>query len=144
MRKEKYYYCDMDGVLADFFNVPNALLRFAIEKDFFYNLKPIMENVNAIRTLIKNGASVRVLSASPNERADNDKRRWLKKYIPELTKDRIIIVRIGVKKLNYMQTKNGVLFDDYGKNGREWLENPNNEFYKISKENPITSYVKCV
>ena len=143
MRKEKYYYCDMDGVLADFFNEPNALMRFAVEKNFFYNLKPIIENVNAIRTLIKNGASVRVLSASPCERADNDKRRWLAKYIPELTNDRIIIVRIGAKKLNYMQTKSGVLFDDYGKNGKEWLENPNNEFYKITKENNIASYVKC-
>ena len=100
-----------------------------------------MENVNAIRTLIKNGASVRVLSASPNERADNDKRKWLAKYIPELSNDRIIIVRIGAKKLNYMQTKSGVLFDDYGKNGREWLENPHNEFCKISQEKPIASYV---
>lgn len=142
MRKEKYYYCDMDGVLADFFSEPNCLVRFPIEKDFFYNLKPIIENVNAIRTLIKNGASVRILSASPNKRADNDKIKWIEKYIPEITKDRIIIVRLGAKKLDYMQTQSGVLFDDFGKNGREWLENPNNEFCKISKENPITSYVK--
>ena len=39
MRKEKYYYCDMDGVLADFFAEPNAVQRFETEKDFFYNLK---------------------------------------------------------------------------------------------------------
>lgn len=141
MRKLNYYYCDMDGVLADFFAEPNAVARFAIEKDFFFNLKPIMENVIAIKSLIKSGASVRVLTASPNERADNDKIKWLEKYIPELAKDRIIVVRLGAKKINYMQTKKGILFDDYGKNGREWLENPSNEFCKISKENPISSYL---
>ena len=48
MRKKEYYYCDMDGVLADFNNEPQALERFEKEKGFFYNLKPIKENIEFI------------------------------------------------------------------------------------------------
>lgn len=78
MRKKKYYYCDMDGVLADFFGVPNAVKIFREQENFFFNLKPIEENVQAIVKLLEKGESVRVISASPHEKADKDKRRWLK------------------------------------------------------------------
>ena len=47
MKKIKYakinVYCDMDGVIADFNNEPNALQRFDNEKGFFKNLKPMNE-----------------------------------------------------------------------------------------------------
>lgn len=120
MQKKQYYYCDMDGVIADFNNEPNAVARFAVETGFFFNLKPIQENVNFIKQLIASGESVRILSASPNKQADADKRAWLKKYLPELPAHKIIIMRCGENKHNYIKTKTGVLFDDYGKNCREW------------------------
>lgn len=53
----------------------------------------------------------------------------------------ITICRIGENKLNYLKTKNGVLFDDYGKNGREWIEKEGNEFVKIKTNYSILDYL---
>ena len=86
---ERIIYCDMDGVVADFNAEPNAVARFREEKNFFYNLKPIMVNVKAVEILASN-YKVCILSASPNARADKDKIKWLKKYMPFIKKENII------------------------------------------------------
>lgn len=132
MRKEKYYYCDMDGVLADFFGVDNAVERFENEEDFFFNLEPIKENVEFIRKLVESGESVRILSASPNKRSDNDKIKWLKKYMPFIKSRNIIIMRNGQNKSEFVKTKGlNILFDDYGKNCRQWEEKENHIAIKV-------------
>ena len=120
MKKKNYYYCDMDGVLADFNAEPNAVARFAVEEGFFLNLKPIEGNIDFIKSLIAKGESVRILSASPNARCDREKIEWLKKYLPEIPAHKIIIMRCGENKHDFIKTKHGILFDDYGKNCREW------------------------
>ena len=140
MRKRNYYYCDMDGVLADFNAEPRAVERFETEKGFFYNLKPIKENVASIKALIKSGASVRILSASPNAQADADKMRWLTKYLPEIKKSNIIIIRNGQRKVDYMKTKKGILMDDYKKNLMEWAVGENIG-YLIRPNTPIRDYI---
>ena len=83
-------YCDMDGVLADFDKVENAVARYKDEPNFFYNLEPIIENVNAIKKLIAQNYQVKILSKSPHQNADNDKRKWLAKYLPEIENENII------------------------------------------------------
>lgn len=113
----------MDGVLADFNKEPNAVERFKIEENFFYKLKPIKSNVNAIKELIKNGFNVYILSASPHERAGIDKLKWLDKYLPQMKKENIIIMRNGENKADFVKTKdNNILLDDYGKNCEDFIK----------------------
>jgi 5'(3')-deoxyribonucleotidase len=116
-------YCDMDGVLADFEKVKNAVAIYKTEPNFFYDLEPISENVNAIKQLIAKNYLVKILSKSPHEKADNDKRKWLAKYLPEIKDENIIFARPHERKIDFVNEleKNfSLLLDDYEQNINEW------------------------
>lgn len=138
MRKTyKTIYVDMDDTIADFIGVENAVERFREEPDFFYNLKPLLENLNAIKQVLENpNFRVFILTASPSERCDNDKRKWLAEYLPNLPKKNIICCRIGENKGDYMKYR-GALLDDYGKNVRQWQETTKCPAYKVEYDGAI-------
>lgn len=120
----KKIFLDLDGTLARF-NVRNALKRFATEKGFFANLKAY-KNIEEVNEMAKTG-NVYIISASPNAQADNDKMKWIEKYLFNIPIANIIICRVGENKaeiikskLNIMIDETTVLLDDYTKNLTEW------------------------
>ena len=67
------------------------------------------------------GVDIYVLSSSPNDKADKDKKAWLNKYIPNLSNDKIIFCRNGQDKADFMQDiTNAVLIDDHTPNLIKW------------------------
>lgn len=146
MEKRLIIYCDMDGVLADFDAMPNAVARYKNEENFFFNLEPIETNINAIKELIKKGYQVKILSKSPHEKADYDKRLWLEKYLPQIKIENIIFARPHEKKIDFVnefEKSFSLLLDDYEKNIDEWREQ-NGIALTITKENTIENIVRVI
>lgn len=117
-------FLDLDGTLARF-NVKNALQRFETEKGFFENLKPYV-NIEKINELAK-GGNVYIISASPNEQADQDKMKWIGKHLFNIPTTNVVICRVGENKAEIIKNKLGIsidqttiLLDDYTKNLQEW------------------------
>lgn len=120
----KKIFLDLDGTLAKF-NVRNALKRFDNEKGFFAKLGAY-KNIEKINEMAKAG-NVYIISASPNEQADNDKIIWIKKYLPNVKVENIVLCRLGENKAKIIENKynikidkNCMLLDDYTKNLIEW------------------------
>lgn len=147
MKKRKRFitlYVDMDDTIADFNGVENAVERFREEPDFFYNLKPLENNLNAIARALENEKfRIYILTASPSERCDNDKRKWLAKYLPNLAKKNIICCRIGENKGDYMKYR-GALLDDYSKNIKQWIATTKCPAFKIEYDGAIEKVIESV
>lgn len=120
----KKIFLDLDGTLARF-NVRNALQRFDNEIGFFANLLAY-KGIEEINEMAKAG-NVYVISASPNEQADSDKMKWIKKYLPALQITNIVLCRLGENKAQVIKSQLNInidsetyLLDDYTKNLTEW------------------------
>ena len=143
MRKTyKTIYVDMDDTIADFMGVENAVARFREEPNFFFKLKPLEKNLNAIKQVLENPRfRVFILTASPNEKCDFDKRLWLARYLPNLPKKNILVCRLGENKGDYMQYR-GTLLDDYGKNIEQWQETTKCPAYKVEYDGAIEKILR--
>ena len=120
-------FLDLDGTLAKFNNKRNALERFDNEIGFFANLKPY-KYIEVINELAKsNNVEVFVISATPNEQADKNKKIWINKYLKDIKKKNICFCRIGKNKANEIEKQLKIkidnkclLLDDYTNNLIEW------------------------
>jgi len=119
---------DMDGTLNKFYDVDGWL-----DDLVNYNPRPYIEakpacNFSALarvlNRLIRNGYRVRIISwLSKNSTDEFDKivtetkKQWLKKHLPSVEFDEIIIVKYGTPKETL---STGILFDDEEKNRLNW------------------------
>ena len=124
----KRIFIDMDGTLARFHDEVQYLERMW-EKDFFKNLKPFENMVEAVRELkSRNNAEIFILSAAIEGEppyCKKEKHEWLNKYLPEIDEEHRIFTKVGVPKSSYILggiDKDDYLIDDYNIGLEEWQE----------------------
>ena len=115
------YYFDVDGVLADFHNAYDPMNRKAsLTYEFIRGLKPFVENINLVKSLIAEGNRVYISTMVANETTKRARIDWLAEYLPEIPSYRIITIVGHGNKADHMKTKKGTLVDDKKANCRQW------------------------
>lgn len=147
---------DMDDTLAHFNKEKNSLQRFSHEKNFFYILSPsklVIYLQLAIINKVIDLDNIYIVSASPNEQADQDKAKWLDKYLPSIPKANITFTRLGQDKASIFMNKyhlenekdlsNYILIDDYTKNLIEWQKKGGKVVKYINEYNNTRQHYKA-
>ena len=131
MANNKAIYFDMDGTLADLYNVPSWLDMLIAEDATPYEVaKPMLNLSRLARTLNKlqqAGYTIGIISwGSKNSTAEylakvaEAKREWLRKHLPSVTWDEIHIVKYGTSKASVCRESDSILFDDEERNIYNW------------------------
>lgn len=122
---------DMDGTIADLYGVENWLNYLIAENPFPYEnacpllrLSALARRLNALQ---KQGYELAIISWLSKNGSDaynaivaEAKKEWLKKHLPSVAWDKIIIVPYGTPKENYCNSPFDVLFDDEERNRTNW------------------------
>lgn len=129
-------FVDMDGTIAKWNNVAFEQLY---EKGYYRNLEPDNDILQEVKMFIETGFDVYILSAYLPDVKDektgklikksyalDEKKEWVREYLPELKEKNAIFVPYGTNKAEYLRDnyspvyKNDYLLDDYTKNLDEW------------------------
>lgn len=127
-------YFDMDGTLADFYNVDNWLSCLKNNDPTPYKNARPLHNFSYLARLIHKcecrGVNFSIISwGSKNSSTEflnevtKTKKQWLKKHLPSVEFSEIIIVDYGTPKSKFRDNYNSILFDDEARNRQEWGRN---------------------
>lgn len=119
---KKRYFFDMDGVLCEFQR--NCPLEIVFSPGYFKDLPVQLDVIELAKTLVDNKNNVYIISKAADFTID-DKKEWIKKYMPWFSLDKCIFVPLDKCKADYVPNgvdKNDILIDDYNPNLYEWKE----------------------
>ena len=122
---------DMDGTIADLYGVENWLDHLINENTLPYEMAKPLVRLNhlarRLNTLQRNGYHIAVISwlsksgsEEYNKAVTEVKIEWLRKHLPSVEWDRIIIVPYGTPKENFCNNPLDILFDDEERNRNNW------------------------
>lgn len=122
---KKCLYVDLDGTAAVFQQVDT--LETLYEKNYFLNLKPHRNVVEAVRKLVVYHPEIEVFILSSvltdSKYALNEKNEWIDRYLPEIDQKHRIFPPCGEEKKNYIPggvKPTDFLWDDYSQNLNAW------------------------
>ena len=121
---------DMDGTIADLYGDKDWLNKLRnCDPSPYANARPLVNMSRLAKALHKaasKGYALRVvswLSKASNDAYDeavtSAKKAWLKKHLPSVDWDKILIVAYGTPKQSISE---GILFDDEERNRIDWGE----------------------
>jgi 5'(3')-deoxyribonucleotidase len=114
---KKTVYLDLDGTIADLYNIENWLPRLkASDEKIFLECKPIITEAELLSHFPTDKYEIRVLSMTPLgatkeycKNVEEQKNQWLDKFFPSLTKR---IYRAYGHNKNLKNSENAILVDD--------------------------------
>lgn len=127
----KAIYFDMDGTIANLYGVDNWLEKLEAKSAEPYALAVPLVRMQALarrlNNLQRNGYKLGIISWTSKTATEEyakeieiAKRQWLKKHLPSVEFNEIIIVPYGTKKSSVVRHPSGVLFDDEQRNRIDW------------------------
>lgn len=125
------FWFDMDGTIADFYNVPEWLEFLKKEDTTPYREAKTIGNAQVLarymNRAIDKGHTINIISWCSktgseefNARIAQEKLKWLQIHFKSVKFERILIVPYGTNKRECVGTGQKVLFDDEERNRREW------------------------
>lgn len=128
---KKTIWFDMDGTIADLYNVENWLPKLRAydpspyaEAEVIWNMSLLARYLNKLQKLGYRIGIISWLSKSSNiqydEAVTKAKREWLKLHLNSVTFDLIHITPYGVPKELWMTNTDDILFDDSEEIRNEW------------------------
>ena len=135
MTNSPIFCFDMDGTIADFYNVPNWLPMLRAYDPTPYKLASPLLNFSALARQLnaaqRHGAKLVIISwSSKTSTPEFDtlveiaKREWLAEHLPSVHWDEIHVVPYGTNKAEVcgVNGEDFFLFDDEERNRTEWEE----------------------
>ena len=127
----KAIYFDMDGTIANLYEVKNWLPMIQDHNARPYKEAKTMVNMNVLARLLnkaqREGYTIGVVSwlakgsnAQYDKEVTKAKIEWLNKHLHSVQWDEIHIVEYGTPKHNIVGCPDGVLFDDEAHNRNMW------------------------